>query len=507
MSKQVLDEKQIRNKVWAACDTLRHVMDPNEYKDYILTFLFLKYVSDLYESKVEAYRIQYKGDEERVKRRLEREMFVLNDECTFSYIVKSKNNSQVKDTDDDKVSIGQTINNVLHKIQELNFQKLHNVFRGINFNSEAKLGSAKQRKERLGLLIDDFKDIDFKPYLDQVDVVGNIYEFLIEKFAADAGKSGGEFYTPPQVAELLAKLVEPKSGDKIYDPTCGSGSLLIQASKEVKNHDFALYGQEINGTTWALAKMNMFLHGIAQAKIENDDTIKSPKFIENDTIQKFNIVVANPPFSKDKWGVETAENDPYKRFDRGVPPKSKGDWAFITHVVESLLPGGTAGIVVPHGVLFRGASEGKIREALLKENLVHAVIGLPGNLFYGAGISAALLILKKNRKEKDIFFIDASKEFEEGKKQNKLREKDISKIVENFKKRKPVEKYASLVSAKKIAEADYNLNISQYVDSSIEEEEININAVQKQIIKLEEELTTVQAQMKKYLRELGYESK
>lgn len=493
MSTQLIDKKQIQSKVFSACDTLRHVMDPSEYKDYILTFLFLKYISDLYESKVTEYRKQYKGDEERVKRRLEREMFVLNDECTFSYIVKKKN--------EDK--IGEIINTVLSTIQDLNFQKLNNVFRGINFNSEAKLGNPKQKKDRLKQLIDDFKDIDFRPYLNELDIVGDVYEYLIEKFAADAGKSGGEFYTPPEVARVLAKLVEPKEGDKIYDPTCGSGSLLIKAAQEIKSNDFALYGQEVNGTTWALAKMNMFLHRIAQAKIENDDTIKSPKFIENDSIQKFNIVIANPPFSKDKWGIETAENDTYKRFHRGLPPKTKGDWAFITHMVESLLPNGTAGIVVPHGVLFRSASEGKIRQAMIEENLIHAVVGLPQNLFYGAGISAALLVLKKNRKEKDIFFIDASKEFEEGKKQNKLTDANIDKIFSVYKKRKDVEKYARVISRKEISQNEYNLNISQYVDTAEDIEHVDISAVQKKIDLLENDLLKVRKSITKCLQELG----
>ena len=500
-SKSLNEDTELKKKLWAACDTFRNVMDSNSYKDYILTFLFIKYISDIYEEKVKELKVQFKDNEEMLKRRLERERFVLHNKATFNWIYENRNSDK----------IGEIINGVLHEIEELNKVKLHNVFRGIDFNNESKLGQPKDKIDRLKHLINDFKDLDLKPYLHNADVIGNAYEYLIEKFAADAGKKGGEFYTPPEVATLLAKLVEPTAGITIYDPTCGSGSLLIKAAHEIDGDDYSIYGQEVNGATWALARMNMFLHGIEQSDIKWGDTIRAPLFIEKDSIKKFSLVIANPPFSKDKWwgeptekGRETeknAENDEYKRFHRGVPPTSKGDWAFISHMIESMLPGGTCGVVVPHGVLFRGDSEGRIRKAVLEENLVHAVVGLPTNLFYGAGISAALLIFKKDRKQKDVLIIDASKDFLEGKKQNKLRVQDIDRVLETYKKRKSVDKYAYLASLSEISKNDYNLNISLYVDTSVDDVEINIFAVQEEIDEIEKELLEVRKKMKKYLKE------
>ena len=391
-------------------------------------------------------------------------------------------------------------------LEEFNKTKLHNVFRKVDFNSETILGKQKEKNDLLRHLINDFKDINLKQFLGQSDIIGSSYLYLIKNFAADAGKKGGEFFTPPEVSELLAKLIEPKAGDQIYDPTCGSGSLLIKARQEIKGSDFALYGQEVNGGTWALAKMNMFLHGIAQSYIEWGDTIRTPHFLQKNSIMKFNKVIANPPFSKKKWGYESIKNDTYNRFHRGIPPKSKGDWAFISHMIESLLPEGTAGVVVPHGVLFRGGAEGRIREKMIEENLVHAAIGLPANLFFGTSIPAALLIFHKGRKDKNIFFIDASKEFEEGKNQNKLRGEDIKKIINTYKKRKTVDKYAYLASLKEVQENEYNLNIPRYVDTFEEEEEIDIQAVQKEIEGLEKELSLVRAKMSKHLKELKLKS-
>lgn len=336
------------------------------------------------------------------------------------------------------------------------------------------------------------------------DVIGDAYEYLISHFASSAGKSGGEFYTPSGVSTLLAKLVKAKEGDRIYDPTCGSGSLLIKASKEVGNQNFAIYGQEKNGQTHALCKMNMFLHEINDAKIEWGDTLRNPQHKENDHIMKFDVVVANPPFSLDKWGADDLKEDTYKRFEYGLPPKSKGDYAFISHMLASLNVNGTMGVVLPHGVLFRGASEGKIRKQLIEDdNLLDTVIGLPANLFFGTGIPACILIFKKQRDNTDVLFIDASKEFSKDKNQNSLSDENISKILETYKNRTTTDKYSYVASFEEIHENDFNLNIPRYVDTFEEEEMVDIEVTKTNINNIENELVEVKSKMSKYLKELG----
>ncbi len=280
----------------------------------------------------------------------------------------------------DADNLGELIDIALDAIEEANKTKLDGVFRNISFNSANKLGETKDRNRRLRNLLGDFKDLDLRPKrLAKGDIIGDAYIYLIERFASDAGKKAGEFYTPRQVSRVLAKLVAPQEGEKIADPACGSGSLLIEAAQEVGSKNVMLYGQEVNGGTHALAKMNMFLHDIDGAKLEWGDTLNNPKLIEDDKLLAFDVVIANPPFSLDKWGAENAANDKYKRFHRGVPPKSTGDWAFITHMIETARQkAGRVAVVVPHGVLFRGGAEGKIRQKVIEENLLDAVVGLAG---------------------------------------------------------------------------------------------------------------------------------
>jgi len=452
-----INQDEINSVVWKACDTFRGVVDPSEYKNYILVFLFVKYISDAWKDKKERFTKQFKGDAERVQRRLDRERFVLPDNCTFDYLYSKR----------DEPNIGEIINTVLDEIEEANKTKLEGVFRNIDFNSESNLGQTKERNARLKHLINDFSDprLDLRPSaIGEHDVIGNTYMYLISRFASDSGKKGGEFYTPTEVAMLLAKLVQPKEGDRICDPTCGSASLLIRCANQIGSHDHSLYGQESNGSTWALAKMNVFLNEKDNARIEWGDTIRNPKLIEKDQLMKYDVVVANPPFSLDKWGAETAAEDRFRRFHRGTPPKSKGDYAFITHMVETANEqNGRVGVIVPHGVLFRGGAEGKIRKQFIDENILDTVVGLPSNLFFGTGIPAAILIFKKGRKNKDVLFIDASREYEDGKNQNRLRQQDIEKIYDTYTKRKTIDKYSYVASIDEIKENDYNLNIPRYV--------------------------------------------
>jgi type I restriction enzyme M protein len=493
-----IQQPEIDALVWKACDTFRGTIDPSQYKDYILVFLFLKYLSDIIKDKREEYGEKYKGDKERIKRALERERFVLPNKCNFDYIHSQRN----------EPNIGEVINKVLDGIEEANKKKLDSVFRNIDFNSEANLGQTKDRNRILKNLIEDFagEKLDLRPSnIGNQDIIGNTYEYLIARFASDAGKKGGEFYTPAEVSTLLARLLDPKPGMRICDPACGSGSLLIKVANEIKSQDYSVFGQESNGSTWALCKMNMLLHSIDNARIEWAGTILNPRLVEGDKLMKFDIVVANPPFSLDKWGHEEAAHDKYNRFWRGIPPKSTGDYAFISHMIETALEGtGKVGVIVPHGVLFRSGQEGKIRKQFIEENLLECVIGLPAKLFYGTGIPAAMLIFNKGKKTKDVLFIDASREYLEGKNQNRLREEDIQKILTTYKKFEVVDKYSYRANLKEIESNDFNLNIPRYVDTFEPEPEVDIKALRKEIEGLEKQLSGVKKEMDKYLDELGY---
>ncbi|WP_301099844.1 type I restriction-modification system subunit M [Otariodibacter sp.] len=517
-----IDQKDVNNAAWAACDTFRGVVDPAQYKDYILVMLFLKYISDVWQDHYDNYKNQYGDDDVRIRRKLDRERFVL----PIIRLVERDEKAGVDNLLDefpatyyslyerrDFANIGELINIVLDHIEESNKSKLDGVFRNIDFNSEANLGKTKDRNRRLKQLLEDFHkpQLDMRPSRVSEDVIGNTYIYLIERFASDSGKKAGEFFTPLKVSELVAKLAGPKSGDRICDPTCGSGGLLIQSALQVGGRDFALFGQESNGSTWALCRMNMFLHSFDSARIEWGDTLNSPLLVEKDHLMKFNCVVANPPFSLDKWGAEDAANDQYNRFWRGVPPKSKGDWAFISHMLEvALEKQGRVSVVVPHGVLFRGAAEGRIRQKMIEENLLDAVIGLPGNLFPSTNIPVAILVFDRSREKggpreecKDIFFVDASHEFISGKNQNTLSDEHIEKILQTYHARKEIAKYAYVASFDEVQENDFNLNIPRYVDTFEEEEEIDIDEVQKEIDQLEKELSEVRAKMAMKLQQIN----
>jgi len=500
-----VDQSNINKAVWRACDTFRGTVDPSIYKDYVLTMLFVKYLSDVWQDHWEEYLREHGDHPELIRELMKNERFVLPPAANFYDLYQRRH----------EPGNGERIDKALHAIEETNIQKLSDVFQDISFNSN-KLGDEKQKNEILKALLEDFHrpELNLRPSrIGRLDIIGNAYEYLIAQFAATSGKKAGEFYTPGEVSELIAELLAPKEGDEICDPACGSGSLLLKCANQVKNaHNgskrFALYGQEAIGSTWALAKMNMFLHGVDNHKIEWGDTLRNPKLLDDKgRLKLFDVVAANPPFSLDKWGHEGAEHDPYGRFHRGVPPKTKGDYAFILHMIETLKPKtGRMGVVVPHGVLFRGSSEGRIRKQLIEENLLDAVIGLPEKLFFGTGIPAAILVFRREKSDDNVLFIDASREFQPGKNQNALSNDDIRKIVETYTARADVDKYAHLATPEEIAENDFNLNIPRYVDTFEEEEEIDLMAVRAERKQLKEKLATLEQEMDGYLKELGYGS-
>lgn len=504
MTKQI-KQKDVNDAVWNACDTFRGVVDPSIYKDYVLTMLFVKYISDVWSDHYDRYKEEYGDHPELIKEMLKNERFVLPKQSNF-YTLNDQRHQPGN---------GERIDKALHAIEEANMTKLADVFQDISFNSN-KLGDDRQKNDLLRHMLEDFNkpELNLRPSrIGNLDIIGNAYEFLIKHFASTSGKKAGEFYTPPEVSQLIAELVSPQEGDEICDPACGSASLLMKCGRKIKEEydgskKYALFGQEAIGSTWALAKMNMFLHGEDNHRIEWGDSIRNPKLLDNeDKLKHFDIVVANPPFSLSKWGKETAEDDKFKRFRRGIPPATKGDYAFILHMIETMKPkSGRMGVVVPHGVLFRGAAEGKIRKKLIQENLLDTVIGLPEKLFFGTGIQAAILVFKKNKKEDNVLFIDASRDFFGGKTQNFLRDEDLEKIITTYKEREFKDKYAYVATNEEIKGNEYNLNIPRYVDVFEPEDDIDLDAVLTERRTLRDELEKVEAQMEKYLNELGYKA-
>lgn len=498
---QTITQEELNKTLWAAADSGRGVVTAGTYMDYSLAMLFYKYLSEKSKARLEHHTKRFGTDTKRIEEKMKLERFYVPQKHTFDDVYKKK------EQDD----IGSTINKALKNIEERNADKLHGIFDYVDFN-DPKLGSPEQRDKMIRNLLDDFNGIDLSNVSD--DILGNSYMYLIAKFGEGAGAKAGEFFTERQVAKLLAMLAEPKPGNTICDPACGSAGLLLLAGEEVERQgskNYALFGQESIGSTYNLARMNVFLHDKDSARLEWGDTLNSPMLIEDGKLMKFDRVVGNPPFSLKKWGADNAENDKYNRFWRGVPPKDKGDYAFISHMIETTKPKtGRIAVIVPHGVLFRGGAEGKIRRQLIEENIIDAVIGLPAGLFSTTGIPVAMLIIDRSReqgganeKRKDILFIEASKDFKKAKAQNILEDKHVDKIYKAYKKRKNIKKFAHVAKIKEIEENDYNLNITRYVDTFIEEEPVDIQANIKELAKLEPELKKLEKKMQGYLKDLG----
>lgn len=515
--------KAIESALMRGADSLRDTIDAANYKDYVLPLMFVKYLSDTYKEKVENLEKEYQGVRlERQKRYLP---FTVAEDCSFNSLYEQRYSD----------NIGQLINMAMRRIENDNNQQLAGVLSTTDYNSENALGTREHKNAILRELLEDLYPLDLRPSQIEVkegevpaDVIGDAYEYMIGQFASMAGKKAGSFYTPAAVSEIMARIVNVQPGERVYDPTCGSGSLLIKAAKKENSKQVSIFGQEVNGSSVAMAKMNMYIHEISDAKIAWGDTLANPIFKDEDgNLLTFDAIVANMPFSKDKWaagfnpGGEAvgkgkkqfkmeATLDKYHRFDWGVPPASKGDWAFLLHMIASASVKGRIAAVAPHGVLFRGASEGRIRQRVIEENLLDAVIGLPENLFYGTPIPACILVFKKDRSENNVLFIDATGKDENGnlrykkdKRQNVLEEKNVSDIVNAYFERKDIDKFSHVATIEEIEENGYNLNIPRYVDTFEEEELVDIEEVQSNIARLKGEIAEAEKQLEEYLRELG----
>lgn len=459
-----IKKNELYSSLWSSCDELRGGMDASLYKDYVLTLLFLKYVSDKFNAKTG--------------------MIDLPEGTTFDDIIQLKNTPE----------IGDKLNKILAKIAEAN--DLKGVIDVADFNDEEKLGKGKEQVERLSNLVSIFQQLDLSSnHADGDDLLGDAYEYLMRHFATESGKSKGQFYTPAEVSRIMARIIgispNSPSTTTIYDPTCGSGSLLLKAASQV-NKAIALYGQEKDVSTASLARMNMILHDNETAEIRTGNTIAAPAFLKEGQLQTFDFAVANPPFSSKNWtnGI-MPESDTFGRFAYGIPPEKNGDYAFLLHLIKSLKPTGKGAIILPHGVLFRGNAEAKIRAELIKQGLIKGIIGLPANLFYGTGIPACIIVIDKEHAQTaqfadseytqvvsggNVFMIDASKYFIKDGNKNRLREQDIHKIIDTFTKHIEIPHYSRLVTLQEIVDQDYNLNLPRYIDNGEHEDIQDLNA-------------------------------
>jgi type I restriction enzyme M protein len=494
----VLTLSQLETHLWRAADILRGRIDSADYKHYIFGLLFFKRLSDVWQEEFDARMAQYHDAE--LAADPEEHRFHIPDGAFWHQI-------KLHTTD-----IGEHLNNAFRKIEDANLRLL-GIFQDVDFNNKQRFPDSA-----LQSLIQHFDRYRLRNSDVSADMLGNAYEYLIKQFADDSGKKGGEFYTPEWVVKLMVRVLSPTEGMSVYDPTCGSGGMLIQSYHEVQRQgknakSLSLNGQEMNLNTWAICKMNMFLHDINDAVIERGDTLRQPKNMlaeGSKGLRQFDRVIANPPFSLKEWGYEIWSNgDPYGRDKYGCPPKSYGDLAFVQHMIASLKDDGKMAVVLPHGVLFRGGTEGNIREGVLRDDIVEAVIGLAPNLFYGAGIPACILVINKSKpaaKRGQVMIINGAEEYKEGKAQNTLTETNVSRFVGAYEAWSDVERFARVVPMKEIVGNDFNLNISRYVQIAEEQKAIEVAMELEKLTALIDQRNDAEAKMLNHLKELGYGS-
>ena len=505
-----LTSQELQSKLWQAADILRGQIDAADYKNYIFSILFLKRLSDRFDEEVEDAVAEGVPRALALRDRDEHEFFVPESAHWRAIVGASMN-------------LGEALNVTSHAIENANIPRLDGVLAGTNWNDESKLGSPANRERIIRSLLNHFGDLDLRDDNLQEDaagggnVLGDAYEYLINKFADDAGKKGGEFYTPRPVVRLIVELLEPREGMRICDPTAGSGGMLIYAAQYVRERgedirNLALHGQERNLGTLAIGKLNLLLHGLRAARLEAGDVIAEPQLTDpSGRLLSYDRVIANPPFSLKNWGHDFAPNDQHHRFDRygAIPPKTKGDLAFLLHMLGVTNAQGMVGVVMPHGVLFRGGAEGVIRKGIVEADLFEAVIGLAPNLFFGASIPVAICVLNKakptERKGK-VLFVDAAQEgcFRQGKAQNFIDPEHIARIVGAYQAFEDVERFAHVADLEEIRANDFNLNISRYVDTT---EPVAVMSVEDALLQLREaerRRNEAVAKMDGLLAELGY---
>jgi len=456
---------ELESYLWGAANILRGPIDNADFKAYIFPLLFFKRISDVFDEEYQQALKKFDGDQEAAA-------YPEN----FSFIIPD--NAHWKDVRNNTKNMGQAIQYAFRAIETANPDRLYGIFGDVNWTNKERLSD-----ELLINLIEHFSTKNLSKENVEPDILGQAYEYLIKKFADLTNRTAGEFYTPRPVVHLIGNILKPKEGDTIYDPACGSGGMLLEAFNYVKSKSgdirtLKLYGQEKNLTTSAIARINLFLHGVEDFQIIRGDTLRSPAFHEGDLLSKFDVVIANPPFSLKNWGATEWSHDPFGRNIAGTPTDNSGDFAWVQHMICSMAhPNGRMGIVLPHGALFRGGVEGKIRQELLSRDLLETVIGLGPNLFYGTGISACILIFKSKKdakKQNKVHFIDGSALFTKGRNQNFFREEHAKQILEYYNKYEDIENISKVVSLSEIEENEYNLNISRYVKKKQEVEDINL---------------------------------